>query len=116
MKSCLDPKCRRKDQLLPLTDFYRDNSRRDGYAYICKECKSRRASAERLAKKDPEVQRKPCERVYLAVRRGSRTREQIGEATKLDEDVISDALAELWDIGSVKIERVRGVAVFVAAA
>lgn len=115
-KTCSHHLCERRGELLPLTEFHSDRSRKDGRTPICKQCKARQAKQEWQARKDPEVQRKPSVRVYSAIKKGFRTRGQIERATGLDEDVISDALAELYDGDAVKIKRVDDEAYYEVAA
>lgn len=116
MKLCSDSQCDRKGKKLPLSEFHRDASRKDGKHHQCKRCKARQKAEAWRARKDPEVARKPSVRVYAAIQNGHRTREQIESATGLHEDEVSDALAKLYDIAAVKIRRVLGEAEFHLAA
>lgn len=115
-KLCADQKCDRKGESLPLGEFHRDSSRKDGRHHHCKRCKARQKAELWSARKNPEVQRKPSVRVYSAIEQGHRTREQIEAATGLDEDEVADALARLYDTAAVKIRRVLGEAEFHLAA
>lgn len=119
MKPCTDSQCKRKGELLPLSEFYRNRARVDQHNPHCKECHLRRVhehrERERARKKavaGPEVERKPMvltscafSLVYEAVRKGCRTRQEIHLETGLDYDSIGEALAELvFDCKAVKIQ------------
>jgi hypothetical protein len=120
MKLCKDERCRRKGQLLPLTDFAVNNAVADGRYRCCMECARRfsREYRQRLKRhrvpnlKAIKVQRKPCTimgKVKYAIEQGHRTREAVQQVTKLNEDQIGDALARLWfDRGELESRVVNG--------
>lgn len=50
-KLCKDPDCERRGIRLPLDEFYKAHSTKDGHANKCKEC-ARRISGARYTPKD----------------------------------------------------------------
>lgn len=122
-KFCLDKQCRRRGRLLSASQFPRCKGRVDNLNTYCKECSVRRVREYRervRAKKQAHqialgIDRKPMIRapyfdaftkVYEAICKGSRTREEIHEATGVDYDRIGEAICELvWDCKVVKIKQ-----------
>lgn len=119
MKLCSDSQCRRKGELLPLSEFSINRKKKDGLSIYCRQCMSRRASAWWREFKSKRDAHKPVtiDLVMEAVRNGYRTRDAIQRRTNLDEDSISDALALLY-LNSKKLvmKRVDDEAVFSVAA
>lgn len=95
MKLCSDSQCRRKGELLGLSEFSAHRGKKDGLNIYCRHCTARR-SAERR-------KRTVFDSVVSAIERGHRTRERIKDLTELEEDVIADVLADLWDRSEIRI-------------
>lgn len=121
MKVCRDSQCRRSGQLLRLSEFPLNCRKKDGHSIYCFECSRRRNSEQWLIRKarreqGAEVKSRPPRKideqkvmaqVLAAVRDGHRTREQIEIETRLNEEVIADALAGRWDRDQVRIAEGR---------
>lgn len=121
MKRCKDSKCNRKGQMLRPSEFPICRRNTDGRYLYCRECCRRRSRELRAAKGAREyrrrelgIERKPnvlspafaFSQVYDAVNRGCRTREEIRWATKLDYDLIGEALVELvWECKAIRIQQ-----------
>lgn len=132
MKLCGDKQCTRANQLLSLDQFCVNKRREDQRNLYCKECSVRRNQECRDRKRErrearlaaleakvrvEKVERKPTklspeELVTRELRKGPRTRDEIKEATELDEQIISDVLADHWDREAVRIIRVGEKRVF----
>lgn len=121
MKACKDIKCRRSGQKLRLSEFPVNRRSEDGHYIYCLDCCRRRSRETRRAKGARErtfreqgidIDRKPMvqsmmafSQVHDAINKGCKTREEIQQATKLNYDLIGDALAELWEVKGIKLER-----------
>lgn len=117
VKLCSDSQCDRKGRLLPLSEFGKNCRKKDRLSIYCRECSRRRNSEQWQLRKNRVYAetgakvRKPAKvdhvkvtaDVLMAVENGHRTREQIEVATKLNEELIADALADLWDRDRVRI-------------
>lgn len=119
LKPCKDIKCERKGELLSLTDFPRNRRLEHGRHLYCRRCCQRRATESRRARGAREyTKRKPMvivgardpfafSKVYDAVCKGCKTREEIRAETQLHFDDIGEALTELvFECKAVRIERV----------
>lgn len=105
-----------------LSEFPKNRHNKSGRHSYCRKCSVRRANESRMKNKprydalraireakrkkraEHEAQQKLSitERVYQEVIRGNATREGIQEATGFHEDVVSDALANLYDADLVR--------------
>lgn len=125
MKLCGDKQCTRFGERLPASAFTRNRNSRDGRNAYCTSCSVRRNRECRRRKRERKqarlvfkpaklkaVKLSPEELVTQELRKGPRTRDEIKEATELDEDVISDVLADHWDREAVRIIRVGEKRVF----
>lgn len=93
-----------------LDNFYIDRNRPNGKSNQCRPCTRRNTNQRRnlirrgQAFRKPNIQAKPVwamnlspqDAVMLAIKRGADTQREIGLATKLDLDVIGEALA--WNM------------------
>lgn len=115
-KPCRDKRCERSGQPLPLSEFTKNRRNDDGHSDQCGEC-SRRRNREQYQRdqerkhEDPGVTRKARKvdhekvrgQVFTAIRSGYDTRDRIRRETRLNEEVISDALADLYDRNQIRI-------------
>jgi hypothetical protein len=107
----------------PLDDFGLHRGRPDGHNLYCKSCIRQKSNAQRthirtlnrarreflaqLPERKPEVVSNPIvrftglDRVSHAIKQGSRTRDEIQQATGLSMDELCDLLADLWDEGAI---------------
>lgn len=116
--------CRRCPTPRPKSDFYRNHQQRDGLTTLCKEHQKeavrksqkgrqelrRQQRALKARNKQPKARRKasvisrmhltPMEKVILAMRRGTYTREGLF-SLRIEPDVVCDILATLWDEGKL---------------
>lgn len=129
-KMCGDRNCRRSGELLSLEEFPKHRHRPDGHNNYCRECALRKVheyrARERAKKKAAEIFRaaiafhqKPVimNNVQSAIQSGMQTREQLQRSTHLDYDTLGEILTELiWEVKTVKIERVGNQRRFVVAA
>ena len=120
MKICKDTNCERAGRMLRLSEFPRCRRNDDGRYIYCLDCCRRRSRALRAARGAREnrrrelgIERKPnvmspgiaFSKVYDAVNRGCKTREEIRRETKLDYDSIGEALCELvFDCKAIRIQ------------
>lgn len=110
MKLCRDKRCERSGQLLPLAEFTFNRRNDGGLSEYCCMC-SRRRNREsyrtppgiKARKRSSIDQSKVIALVTIAIRDGHRTRERIETETRLNEEVIADALAELYDRNQITI-------------
>lgn len=129
-KVCGDKNCRRAGESLPLADFPKHRHRPDGRNNYCRECALRKVheyrARKRAKKKAAEIFRaaiafhqKPVimNNVQSAIQSGMQTREQLQRSTHLDYDTLGEILTELiWEVKTVRIERVGNQRRFVVAA
>jgi hypothetical protein len=110
------------DKDLPVSEFGICRARKNGRNLYCKACICEKVKIQRAGLKEMSAKRKaaqllnglitrkpsvlakitPADKVLNAVSSGARTQDEIRWKTRLDKDVIGDALAELiLDLGKV---------------
>lgn len=112
-------RCIECEQVLRLSAFGTDNTRLDKLNSRCRECINQigqnRRDARRLIKAAEQIKRKSCQpvrriwemnlpakdAVMRAIRAGANSQSEIKRSTKLTEDVLCDALAELYSEGQL---------------
>jgi len=98
------------------SEFGVDVHQPDGLRGTCKRCVRARAVINRkLVQERTAISRKPCRvsrpasagLVMRAIDDGAKTQEEIRRATRLHEDAIADALADLWDAQKLDRQALR---------